>query len=375
MLTRALAGSLRTLTFSAPRALPRKPIRNFPRTPSFISQRYESGWGYPPPPPPPRKPTRVVYHRWDPEEVKRAKPLFTDEQFIKSLRSPTTQWMLVLAGGSAVIFYYSNLETVPVSGRRRFNCFSDAFVEAEGERTYKKIMRDHANAILPDWDRRTKLVNKVMAKLIPASGLEHVNWEVHVIDSPEANAFVIPGGKVFVYSGLLPITKTEDGLAAVLGHEIAHNLARHTAEQMSSSVVIYGPLRIAFLFMDALGLTLGLGPQIAEFLMDLGFMMPASRKQESEADYIGLMMMAHSCYNPKEAVKVWERMEVSQKNHNIPEWMSTHPSNSSRIAQIRKWLPKAEDARSESDCSFTWGHFDGFQKSLHSDEWAVIFKS
>ncbi|PBP15505.1 GPI anchored peptidase m48 [Diplocarpon rosae] len=272
MLTRALAGSLRTFTLSAPRALSRTPIRNLPRTPGFISHRYESGWGYPPPPPP-RKPTRVVYSRWDPEEVERAKPLFTDEQLIKSLRSPTTKWILVLAGGSALIFYYSNLETVPVSGRKRFNCFSDAFVEAEGEKTCRKIIHDHANAILPAWDPRTTLVNKVMAKLIPASGLEHVNWEVHVIDSPEANAFVIPGGKVF------------------------------------------------------------------------------------------------------EAVKVWERMEASQMNHNIPEWMSTHPSNSSRIAQILKWLPKAEEAQSESNCSFTWGHFDGFQKSLNSEEWAVIFKS
>ncbi|KAI6711329.1 hypothetical protein PZA11_003927 [Diplocarpon coronariae] len=371
MLTRALTGSLRTIC--APRALSRALFRNSPRSPGFISHRYESGWGHPPPPP--RKPNRVVHQRWDPEEAQRAEPLFTKDQFINNLRSPTTKWVLLISGGSAAIFYYSNLETVPVSGRRRFNCFSDATVEAEGERTYKLLMHAHANAILPAWDRRTKLVNKVMAKLIPASGLQHVDWEVHVINSPEANAFVIPGGKVFVYSGILPITKTEDGLAAVLGHEIAHNVARHIAEQMSSSIIIYGPLHLAFICLDALGLTLGLGQHIGEFLLEMGIMRPASRKQESEADYIGLMMMAHSCYDPKEAVKVWERMEAAQMNHNIPEWMSTHPSNTSRIAQILKWLPRAEEARSDSDCALTWGYAEDFQTALNSGAWAVTFKN
>jgi len=89
----------------------------------------------------------------------------------------------VIICGSAIIFYVSNLEEVPVSGRRRFNCYSDATVEAEGERLYKMIMEDNKNAILPSWDRRVQMVDRVMEKLIPASGLEHVNWEVHVIDS------------------------------------------------------------------------------------------------------------------------------------------------------------------------------------------------
>lgn len=112
----------------------------------------------------------------------------------------------------------------------------------------------------------------------------------------------------------------------MLGHEIAHNLARHSAERMSSVILIQEPLRIALYFLDATGYTFGLGRFIGEVMMDLGVMRPASRKQESEADYIGLMMMAHSCYDPKEAVKVWERMEASQKEHAVPEWMSTHPS-------------------------------------------------
>ena len=131
------------------------------------------------------------------------------------------------------------------------------------------------------------------------------------------NAFVIPGGKVFVYSGILPVAKNDDGLAAILGHEIAHNLARHAAEHMSSLIML-APVRWMFIFLDSTGYTMGLGRVLGDIAMELGIARPASRKQESEADYIGLMMMAKSCYDPGEAVKVWERMEKAQ-GEAIPE--------------------------------------------------------
>jgi len=138
------------------------------------------------------------------------------------------------------------------------------------------------------------------------------------------NAFVLPGGKVFVYSGILPIAKTDDGLAAILGHEIAHNVARHQAEQLSS-LVILAPVRWAFIYLDYAGFTAGFGRVLADLALNFGLMMPASRKQESEADYIGLMMMAKACYDPKAAVKVWQRMEAANKS-DIPQWLSTHPT-------------------------------------------------
>ncbi|KAH7420053.1 peptidase family M48-domain-containing protein [Cadophora sp. MPI-SDFR-AT-0126] len=218
------------------------------------------------------------------------------------------------------------------------------------------------------------MVHRVMAKLIPASGLEDVNWEVHVIDSPECNAFVIPGGKVFVYTGILPVAKNDDGLAAILGHEIAHNLARHASESMSSMVML-APLRFLFIFLDSTGYTMGLGRVLGDIAMDLGLARPASRKQESEADYIGLMMMAKSCYNPQEAVKVWQRMEIAQKDQNMPEWLSTHPSNSNRITQMQQWLPKAEAARSESECAVTLGYSEDFKSALRGNAWLDMFKN
>ncbi|PVH85175.1 hypothetical protein DL98DRAFT_511690 [Cadophora sp. DSE1049] len=308
-----------------PRALPRASIPQVARPSTFTPRRYQSGWNRYPPPPPPRKPQRIIHYRYDPEQIRHAKPLVTTQQISNAVRSPTTKWIFIISAGSATVFYISNLEEVPVSGRKRFNCYSDETVEAEGMRMYQMIMQENARSILPDWDRRTRMVHRVMAKLIPASGLEHVDWEVHVIDSPECNAFVIPGGKVFVYTGILPVAKNDDGLAAILGHEIAHNLARHASESMSSMVML-APLRFLFIFLDSTGYTMGLGRVLGDIAMDLGLARPASRKQESEADYIGLMMMAKSCYNPQEAVKVWQRMEIAQKDQNMPEWLSTHPS-------------------------------------------------
>lgn len=176
------------------------------------------------------------------------------------------------------------------------------------------------------------------------------------------NAFVIPGGKVFVFSGILPICRTDDGLATILGHEIAHNLANHAAESMSSMIMTV-PIRWALIFLDSTGWTMGLGRLIGDFAMELGIARPASRKQESEADYIGLMMMAKSCYDPQQAMSVWQRMEAANKDQT-PEWLSTHPSNAHRIVQIEKWLPEAEEVRNESGCAVTKGYTTEFQNAV-----------
>ncbi|KAE8453942.1 hypothetical protein EG329_007718 [Mollisiaceae sp. DMI_Dod_QoI] len=257
-----------------------------------------------------------------------------------------------------------NTEAVPVSGRRRFNCFNDESVEEEGKMMYDMIMREQGGRLLPQWDRRTRQVKRVMERLIPASGVSNVEWEVHVIDSPERNAFVIPGGKVFVYSGILPITKNDDGLAAVLGHEIAHNVARHQAETLSSMVWL-APLRWLLIVGDSTGYTMGLGRFLGDLAMQFGIMLPASRKQENEADYIGLMMMAKSCYDPSEAVRLWQRMEVANKEESdIPQWLSTHPSNANRITQMQQWLAEAENARQESGCAVSLAQSSAFQDAV-----------
>jgi Zn-dependent protease with chaperone function len=311
----------------------------------------------------PQKQPRIIHYRYNPEAVERARPLLTTEQLGRAARSPNTKWIFAISVGGATVFYFSNLEEVPVSKRKRFNCYSDASVEKEGQRLYQQIMAENRGSILPEWDSRSRMVQRVMNRLIPVSEMEGVDWEVHVINSSEMNAFVIPGGKVFVYSGILDITKNDDGLAAILGHEIAHNLAKHAAENMSSMIPLF-PIRWSLIALDVALYGFPISQIIGSFLLDLGITKPASRKQESEADYIGLLMMAKACYDPKEAVKVWDRMEFANRHQDIPEWLSTHPSNAHRAGTIEKWVPKAEEARNSSGCSSTLAYSEEFKKSV-----------
>lgn len=174
------------------------------------------------------------------------------------------------------------------------------------------------------------------------------------------NAFVLPGGKVYVFDGIFRVTRTEDGLAAVLGHEIAHNLAQHFGERqssaMGSNVLMYSLLALSYvvppLFFAAAWFLPG--------MLDMMFQMPMSRVQESEADYIGLMIMAEACYDPRAAVDFWKRMDYVAKmnRQDTPEWASTHPSvghvTGSPFASAQPVLTscrtKAESATSPSGC-------------------------
>ncbi|KAI0420676.1 peptidase family M48-domain-containing protein [Xylaria grammica] len=304
--------------------------------------------------------------RRDPaEELSRAKPLFTSEGLSKFFRSPSLYTVIVLSVGGAVVFYFMNIQTVPVSGRQRFNCYGEAKMRATGEAQAKRIEWEIERAggrFLDDWDWRTRLVKKVMRRLIPVSGMEDSEWEIRVIDDPNtANAFVLPGGKVFVFSGLIPIARNEHGLAAVLGHEIAHNLAEHLAERMSSQ------LGVNILLYSLISLTGGIGILVTTWLgnamLDLVFGRPMGRRQEAEADYIGLMMMAEACYDPREALAFWERMKRAAQEEP-PEWMSTHPSHDNRIQKIQEWMPKALDKMHESDCQGTAGFANLFKQAL-----------
>lgn len=154
---------------------------------------------------------------------------------------------------------------------------------------YQQVMQEYGNKILPPSHPQSRMVQRVLDRLLPHSGLDYSSgqWEVHVIQDPMKNAFVIPGGKVFVFSGILDVCQGEPGLAAVLGHEISHTLAGHAAERMSSSFVLLTLAYLASFF-------LGIGDSgLTQMILDVGFMKPNGRKQESEADYIGLRKDSH----------------------------------------------------------------------------------
>lgn len=214
---------------------------------------------------------------------------------------------------------------------------------------YEQTMQEFKSKIMPEYSKEHRQVQRVLDRLIPHSGLEDDQWEIHVIDDPMTNAFVIPGGKVFVFRGILDVCQGDDGLAAVLGHEIAHNVAHHAAERLSQLAILL-PVGIVAYF------ALPIDPFVIRWATELAFTLPGSRQQEQEADYVGLLMMAESCYDPEAAVGLWARMEKLEKGAAPPQFISTHPSSHNRMEKIRDWLPEAEGKRESSDCAVTTGY-------------------
>lgn len=246
---------------------------------------------------------------------------------------------------AACIFAWYNQELVPITNRRRFNCFPNKWEEALGELIYRETIEQFKGKLLPDSDPRTQMVRRVIQGLAPVSGLE--DYEVHVIeDRDQRNAFAVPGGQVFVFSGLLPICKTEAGLAAVLSHELAHVVAHHWAERMSSTYLLFGFLIPSLAFWDGGLMSFWLLQQASSLVYNL----PASRLEETEADQIGLILMARSCYDPSAAIGIWERM-LQAGEMSPPEWLSTHPSTYNRIENIKGWLEMAERESEAAGCA------------------------
>ncbi|KJZ79526.1 hypothetical protein HIM_00995 [Hirsutella minnesotensis 3608] len=275
---------------------------------------------------------------------------------------------------AAVIFYMCNSQTDPVTGRRRFNFLSEELVQKMYKGASAAVLRAverEGGRLLPDGDPRVLVVKRIMARLIPVCGMPDVDWEVFVVhddDPAKANAFMIPGGAVIVYSSLIDICRNEDALAVVLGHEIAHHTASHVAERMSAAWT--GNLATGSLFFLAGALPgivlFGLWAMIGgTYLQGILVNLPMGRKQESEADYLGLMMMAEACYDPRAAIGLWQRLAAFHSGHaQAPEILSTHPSDKNRIAQLSEWMPEALRRRSESDCRGTTALADRFRIAL-----------
>lgn len=198
----------------------------------------------------------------------------------------------------------------------------------------------------PQYEMVQRLGRRIAAsakQYYPDSGAREFRWEFVLIDDPETvNAWALPGGKCAVYTGLLPVTQDEDSLAAVVGHEVGHAIARHGGERMSQSVVLQGALAGAALSMremdgakrEGILSALGLGATV-------GVMLPFSRKHESEADEIGLLLAANAGYDPRAAVGLWQRMGALG-GARPPEFLSTHPSEETRIERLQELMPEAE---------------------------------
>lgn len=267
---------------------------------------------------------------------------------------------MLVVGGGGTVFYVYNLEEVPITGRRRFNVVSPEREKAlVSDGAYQETLREYGGKILPKDHPHTQLVARIVTRLLPAvQGLDQGDWQVHVIDDDsQPNAFVMPGGKVFVFTGILSIAQDENGLAAVLGHEIAHNVCHHVAERMSGQIFTV----IATIILSQL---LDISGQLGSSISSLALTLPNGRTQESEADHVGLLMMAQACYDPRTAPQLWSRMgEFERKKGGAPpQFLSTHPSSANRGQAMQKWIPEAMEKYNESECSITARGFDEFKR-------------
>lgn len=233
------------------------------------------------------------------------------------------------ASGCAKVPYTNRSQLVIVPAQDEIRLGERAFSEVVAESQLES--RASVRAPVEDVGRRIAL----------AAERPDYDWRFVVIDDgKQANAFALPGGKVAVYTGILPIAQTNHGLAVVLGHEVAHAIARHGAERMSQALVAQagGSVLAGFLgggaAADMIMAAYGLGSEY-------GILMPWGRGQESEADHIGLLLMAKAGYDPREALPFWRRMAEQGKGRSVPEFLSTHPAYERRAAQIAQWLPEA----------------------------------
>lgn len=239
--------------------------------------------------------------------------------------------------------------TVPITGRRQFSLVSDAAMQQQSYAAYKqvisesKLSRDaQATAMVKRVGQR---VQRAVEQYMAANGLQNelagFEWEFNLIEDDQINAWAMPGGKTAVYTGILPVAKNETGLAVVMGHEIAHAIAKHGNERMSQQLAQqFGGQTLSALAGSQPGVAQNLVLSLYGVGSQLG-LLKYGRTQESEADRLGLIFMAMAGYNPEEAVSFWQRMEAASGGQAPPEFLSTHPSAGTRQADLKKYMPEA----------------------------------
>lgn len=265
-----------------------------------------------------------------------------------STMKPALKLRLVAVCG--LLLLVSSCGQVALTGRKQFNLVPDSVMHSMSFQSYGEFLSENKlsnNASQTKMVKRTgrkiqKAVEQYCAENDLADRLEGYKWEFNLVEDDSLNAWCMPGGKVVVYTGLLGVTRTEAGLAVVMGHEIAHAVARHGAERMTQGLIVEmggtalskalakSPAQTKNLFMRSYGI----GTQY-------GVLLPYSRTHEREADHMGLIFMAMAGYNPNEAVLFWQRMAAAKKGDQPPEILSTHPADATRIKKIKELIPEA----------------------------------
>lgn len=231
-------------------------------------------------------------------------------------------------------------QTVPITGRSQLVLVPEGTEVQMGLESYQQIL---GKSKVSTDARLNEQVTRVGRRIAEATGRRDYQWEFKVIEDAQVNAFCLPGGKVAVYTGILPVTRDDAGLAAVLGHEVAHAVARHGGERLSQQMAAQG-LTLAATQALLGGSDPAIGQLVGAALgagVSVGVLMPFSRAQESEADHLGLIYMAEAGYHPSAARDLWVRMGEASKGRQQIEFLSTHPLPATRITQIEGWIPEA----------------------------------
>lgn len=260
----------------------------------------------------------------------------------------TNKWPVGISLVIMLLMVYS-CSTVPITGRKQLNLVSDTEMMSMSFSQYDQFLKEHKLSTNKEQTEMVKRVGKRIAEAVEkymndngyGAHIKDFAWEFNLVEEDVPNAWCMPGGKVVFYTGILPLTKDEEGLAVVMGHEIAHAVAKHGNERMSHEMGVQmggAALSVALnekpeetkaIYMAAFGL----GSQV-------GFMLPYSRTHETEADKMGLIFMAMAGYNPQAAVPFWERMAAGG-GQKPPEFLSTHPADGTRIKDLQAYMPEA----------------------------------
>lgn len=251
-----------------------------------------------------------------------------------------------------IVVAFVGCSTNPITGRNQFKLVSEQELQAMANQEYRNFLSSN-RTVSPSADRDAEMVRRVGQRLANAvtqyyrsqnlsEALQGYKWEFNLVNNKDANAWAMPGGKVVVYTGLLPITQNEAALANVLGHEISHAIFQHGNERMSQGLAQQlGGVALSVALANKPAQTQNLFMQAYGIGSAVGVVLPFSRKQELEADRYGMRWAAMAGYNPREAIALWQRMAKMSNSQAPPEFLSTHPAEQRRIQELQRYLPEA----------------------------------
>jgi predicted Zn-dependent protease len=244
----------------------------------------------------------------------------------------------------------SACSTVPITGRSQLNLIPGSSMMSMSLQQYDQFIKEHKVSSNREQTATVKRVGEnvqhAVERYFTASGLSEqlsdYKWEFNLVEDPQVNAWCMPGGKVVVYTGIMPVARGDAGLAVVLGHEIAHAIAEHGNERMSQGLLAQmGGVALSTALSTRSAETQQLWMSVYGVGAQYGAILPYGRMQESEADHLGLIFMAMAGYDPNEALTFWQRMAANKGGQVPPEFLSTHPSDTTRIESIRRLIPEA----------------------------------